>query len=144
MGPLRFVNRRQYAWMMVALLLGVPVLLLAVWTFVPGVERYLKYVNYACFIMVALLTGSRFADAGYRRWIGTALVFVIGVGLPVIGGLSLNFLVPKQQHELAIIAGVAVIMIVLLAFIIWAGTRKSVPSGEFDDGMSDGRIEPRF
>src|SRR5262245_11793916 len=116
MGPLQYVNRSQYAWMMAVLLLGMPVILLAAWATVPSIEPSFKYISTACLVTVALLTGSRLADAGYRRWVGISLVLIVGVGLPAIAGGGVVFLLAREQRELGIAGAVLVLLILFLAF----------------------------
>ena len=149
--PIRF-NRRQYVWAMIFLFLVAPILEVIFLVTLPATESLLKPVNTAILIMIALTTGARFKDAGYRPWIGVCAVFAIGVGIPVLAGTSYVFLLHGSRQELPIFAGVlaVVTMLLLLAFVIWAATRKSylndadldVDLGE--DTVVRNRIEPRF
>jgi hypothetical protein len=128
---------------MAILILGAPFILALVKTAAPEIVRFFGYVNLACLIVIALLTGGRLADAGYRRWVGTASVLAIGVGLPVVAGLGLAFVLPGGQTELILVAALAGMVVVLLIFVIWAGTRRSVAHEDPDDGLGDSRIESR-
>lgn len=158
-NPLKSLGRRPYAWMMVFLIAGVPAIQFALIAIAPATERYLepffRPIGTATVVCIALFTGARLVDAGYRRWIGITLTFAIMIAIPAIAGVAYAFLLrPHFPSEPFFLVTVGVTMIALVLFVIWAGTRRSVPraAGLEAAGLDDGlgtrnearRIEPHF
>jgi hypothetical protein len=141
MGPFQYVNRLTYAWSAALILLGAPILLAVFALLVPEAVEFAVYLNKACTLVLALLTGGRVADAGYQYWVGAVPVLVIGVALPAIAGPALILLeIDREQIE---IAGSGGIQLMLLLFCVWAGTRKPVPRQGPDNRLGDNPIERR-
>jgi hypothetical protein len=66
----KFVNWRQYFWMMLALFVGLPIGGAVLFTICPSLESLSNPINTVVLVLMAMLTGGRLADAGHRRWIG--------------------------------------------------------------------------
>jgi len=120
-SSMKYMNRKIYAWIMVLLILG-PVGL----SFFPGLDKLMRNLNVAVVVCMAMFTGARLADAGYRRWVGIAGVFLITVGLPIIAFLTALLAFRMRPPAVALPVGIGC-MAVLLPFLIWAGTRPSNP-----------------
>jgi|EndMetStandDraft_2_1072991.scaffolds.fasta_scaffold241931_2 hypothetical protein len=129
MGPFQYVSRLTYAWSAALILLGVPILLAAVVALlVPEATEFASFLNKACTIVLALLTGGRVADAGYQYWVGAIPVVVIGLGVAQIAGPVLVLLeLDASVRELSELVVMAVTLVSLIGFAVWAGTRKPVP-----------------
>jgi hypothetical protein len=153
-NPGQYLTRVAYAWTMAVLIIAVPVLEWILWRLYPNFERFSAYVNTGVFCAIAIFTGARLADAGYRRWFGVAGVFLIGIGTPIGSALVGIFVLRLRTQELMALLPVFAIALtlVLIVFVVWAGTRRSAPRGAIDDYFDDengddhlsGRIEPRF
>jgi hypothetical protein len=48
-----------------------------------SVDPIEKYFSWAAEVVLALLSGARLVDAGYRRWVGITSTFFISVGVPL-------------------------------------------------------------
>jgi hypothetical protein len=120
-------------------------------------EQFRSSFNTSLFVVLAMFTGARLADAGYSRWIGYGglvgllLVLPIAAVLLVLFGLGIK---PKDS-QFAFVVGLIVIFCLLLAigFVIWVGTRPSAPSDNWADVFGEPskrdaalreRIEPHF
>jgi hypothetical protein len=148
----KFVNRRQYFWMMLALFVGLPIGGAVLFAIFPSLESLSNPINTAVLLLMAMLTGGRLADAGYRRWIGYMGVFVLGLVGPIVMILVVIFGFGVQVFELLLWPLIIACVLALLAFVVWAGTRPTIPPAEllatvFDDDGDDRirhRAEPRF
>jgi hypothetical protein len=139
---------------MVVLLLVFPGVEAIVWSIYPSFDSFAKYVNTGIFCAIAVFTGARLADAGYRRWLGVAGVILIGVGGPIVTAFVAILAWQLRLDEFRALAPLVVIAwtLLLMAFVVWAGTRRSIPRGSIDDTFHDDdggdhlqkRIEPRF
>jgi ABC-type transport system involved in cytochrome c biogenesis permease subunit len=140
--------------MMVALLLAFPGAEWVVWSIYPNFGSLAKYLNAGIFCGIAIFTGARLADAGYRRWLGVAGVVLIGVGGPIVTAFVAILVWQLQLDEFRALAPPVVVAwtLLLIAFVIWAGTRRPIPRASIDDVFHDDsggdhpqrRIEPRF
>jgi hypothetical protein len=150
----RYMTRKIYAWTMVILLGVVPVVEWITLSIYPGFEGFAKYMNPGILCAIAIFTGARLADAGYRRWPGVSGVFLICMGGPFLTALVAIFGLKWRVAEVQALALPIVIAwtIVLIAFVVWAGTRRSAsrnPLAEVflddnDDDRLRRRIELRF
>jgi hypothetical protein len=144
MNPLLRVGRRGYALAMVLLFVVLPLAVFLAGQIFAAILDYATYINTALFIVIALVTGGRFADAGYPRWAGILAVFAIGGGIPICAALVAVLVLRLSESTLThfSLAIIGIAMAALLALVVWAGTRK--PEEEFDPQDTSRRIEPRF
>ena len=159
-NPFPPINRKHFFWSMTALVVLQVVATVAA-NFMPIPSGLAGAFNTSITIVIALLTGARLVDAGYRFWVGVAAILCLIWVLPAIG-IFVAFLVfgftkaDVLAHAPLMVIG---ILLVVGAFIIWAGTRASTArpppladprtlSDQFVDGDEDRqrtrRVEPRF
>ena len=155
-NPLHSMSRMYFLWVMVVLVLIQ--ILGSLFISVVEVPRSLvQSINVSITVCIALAAGSRLVDAGYRRWVGVGGVFVIVCVLPAVISIAGVFLFGLRASDLIDFAPVLVIVMVALltAFLVWAGTKRSVIAprsvglddqfvGDREDYQRVQRREPRF
>jgi ABC-type transport system involved in cytochrome c biogenesis permease subunit len=156
-NPFQSVSRPFFAWTMVALIaLQVVATALANVVAIPtwGGQAF----GIGVVICTALLTGARLVDAGYRRWVGITGVLAIVFVFPVVVTFIAVLVFGVRTSGIMTLAPAVVValMVTLLAFIVWAGTRPSIAHAsreDWHDQFVDGadtdhrqsqRREPRF
>jgi hypothetical protein len=129
-------TRSQYAWVMILFLVVVPILEAFALMNSPSFENSAGPLNTVIFIAIAFTTGGRLKDAGYRAWVGVLTVFAIGICVPVVAGAGLAFLFhgTELQPLAVIVIAVGLALLPLLAFVVWAATRRSAPSADERSG----------
>lgn len=154
------INRKYFFWSIAALVLLQVVATVGA-NFMPFPGWLASAFNTSMTIVVALLTGVRLADAGYRFWVGVATILFLIWGLPTIGVFLAFFAFGVSKADVLSNAPLIAlgVLLVVAAFIVWAGTRASVGkplrpvdpsalSGQFVDDDEDHqrtrRVEPRF
>src|SRR5262245_15447665 len=153
-NPADRLTQRQYAWAMLALLVihfVVAVLVLAY----PSLGRFGLYFLLADAGCIAVFTGARFADAGYRRWWGFVVVVVSAVVVPflsVVGLMSLSGIgrADVAGYETAVLLA---LLTPLLLVIAWAASQPTAVDTDEDDVAQEfhddiariqRRVEPHF
>jgi hypothetical protein len=162
-NPFPPMTRKYFFWSIVALVL-LQVMATVADNFVAIPVWLARSFNTSVTVVIALVTGARLADAGYRFWVGTAAILALIWALPAIGVFLaiLVFGVTKADVLSNAPLGVIGIVLAVFVFVIWAGTRASVArpprsthlvgpgtlSGQFVDDREDHqrtrRVEPRF
>jgi len=145
-SPIRFMSRRYYAWTMFAILV-LHLILGAIIAMQPVRPDFARYYGGGEFAAIAIFTGARLADAGYKRWKAILAVILIGLILPLVVFICITFVFGiriANVSNMETIAGAS--MLPLIAFVIWAATRPSVVGASDDrrDSEPGDRIEPRF
>jgi hypothetical protein len=140
------LGRRTY-WALVAALVVLKVAVVVVVISAPQTISFLRHVDTAIIIGLALVVGGRFADIGWPRWLGIILVFVLTFVVPIV----LLFLSPptSSSNLLDVVPDLAWIgTVTLAALLIMAGIKNSASGPDNGTGGKDaghdGRKEPRF
>jgi len=117
--------RRPY-WITVVLLVVAKVALVTWLQFVPAIDWVARHLDTGFIIVMALVVGARFKDAGWSRWLGMALVLAITMILPVLilatadwtpdGGNPLESLPPQMWLS----------TVAFLVLLLAAGIKSSV------------------
>jgi amino acid transporter len=111
--------------------------------FVPALDKLMRNFNVIFLVFMAIFTGARLADAGYRRWVGVMAVVTILVIVPLIAFLIA--LAAFHMHPAVVLGPVAVGTLVLfLPFVIWAATRPGLrdPHERLEEARMNGRFAP--
>jgi hypothetical protein len=128
------LGRRPY-WLLVAALIVLKVAVVMVIMSAPQVSSFLRYVDTAIIIALALVVGARFVDIGWPRWLGVVLVLVIAIVLPIALIFTSPMISTRPQNPLDVVPDLAWIGTVMqLALLIVAGVKKSA-SGP-DEGIA--------
>jgi drug/metabolite transporter (DMT)-like permease len=141
------LGRRPY-WLLVAALIVLKVGVVMVIMFAPQASSFLRYVDTAIIIVLAMVVGARFADVGWPRWLGVVLVLVIAIVLPIALIFASPMISTRPKNPLDVVPDLAWIATIMqLTLLIVAGVKKST-SG-LDEGMGGkaeqgGRKEPTF
>src|SRR3954453_17247093 len=113
-GIFKYQDRRTYAWMMAAAAV-VQVLLMLFGTFYPdSATTSLRNFGTALLLFVAGATGARLADAGYRRWVGIAVVLVFGFVPPMLAAVVAVMWAPNRDAALGLIVLSGMLGLVLI------------------------------
>lgn len=146
------IDRKQFWWrVLVWVLLQVAASVFA--TFVQLPAAVVTGFNIGVTAWLAIFCAGRLINAGYPAWIAPVAVVVICLVVPIVGVLFAAFYFEQARFMAAVPFGVAAIVVVLLAFIVWVGTRPSdARPGNWNDQFADEpddrqrtqRVEPRF
>jgi uncharacterized membrane protein YhaH (DUF805 family) len=148
------INRKQFWWRVLAwVLLQVAANVFA--SFVPLPGSVIGGFNIGVTAWLAIFIGARLLDAGYRAWIGPVVVVAICLVLPIVSILIATILLKMGPHDAlaALPFAVVAVLLALLGFIVWVGTRPSDArpnnwndqfADEPDDRQRTQRVEPRF
>ncbi len=146
------IDRKQFWWRVLGwVLLQVAASVFATFVELPG--SVVTGFNVGVTAWLAIFCAGRLMDAGYPAWISPVAVVVICLVLPMIGVLFAAFYFGQADFMAALPFGVAAIVVLLLAFIVWVGTRPSDArpdnwndqlADEPDDRLRTQRVEPRF
>ena len=129
--------RKPY-WVAVVILLVLKFGLVISPDFVPAMTKLMRYVDTPLMIVLAFVVGARFADAGWPRWLGIVLFFLISVGLPVLLVIATAPVLRSQNPLDDLPSMFGLVTAVLFALLIVAGIRPSVSV----PAVSTARIEP--
>jgi hypothetical protein len=145
------LSRRTY-WICVAALLAVKLGLVFAVEFSLVTLSAVSSIDTGIAAALAVVVGARFADVGWSRWLGFALVVLIMFALPV----GLLLISPPKRPEpgaspldalpgLMWISTVALLLLLVVAGLKRGSVLHSIPDvfGD-DDDRSQKRIEPRF
>lgn len=135
MAELR-LNRRLF-WIYVAAYFAIKIpLAYYMMSYLDSQQDFLKSLDTALAITLAIAVGARLNDAGRNRWIGIGAVFFIMLILPlasVFGYIAMfpkpggaSYSGPEFMDLFVMFSGVSAILLILL--LIWAGTRPSKPA----------------
>jgi hypothetical protein len=121
------LDRKRYLWWMIVLLIVLPAAQYVVWVTVPAYEAFAQYANTTIVFLIALATGARLADAGYQRWIGIVGILCVAVVLPMLIIFAAMAMLSSAALHILWIAPASMTggTMLLLAFVIWVGTRRS-------------------
>ncbi|MGO9484582.1 MAG: hypothetical protein ACLPX9_08365 [Rhodomicrobium sp.] len=142
------LNRLSF-WIFVALYLAIKIPLANyMMSHLNSQQDFLKPLDTALFVALAIAVGARLNDAGRKRWIAIGTMFFLMIVLPLALVFGYIATYPKpggviySQQEfmdlLSMFSGVSAIL--LAALLIWVGTRSSRPALP----VPDARVEPRF
>jgi hypothetical protein len=141
-----FVDRKTF-WIFVAVFVAFKIGLVIAIEYAPATLSILKHVETGMVCALAFVVGARFADIGWRRWLGIVLTFLFAAIVPIL--LFFLFVVlsnpPKTKNPLDLIpdnAWIATLLLVVL--LIVAGSKKSRPREERweDEKLALQRKEP--
>jgi len=119
--------RRPY-WITVVLLVVGKVALVTWLQFVPAMEWIARHLDTGFIVVVTLVVGARFKDAGWSRWLGIALVLLITMILPLLI-LSVVDWTPDSESPLDSLPWqIWLSTVAFLALLIVAGIKRSVPA----------------
>jgi hypothetical protein len=142
------LGRRPY-WLLVAALIVLKVGVVMIIMFAPQVSSFLRYVDTAIIIVLALVVGARFVDIGWPRWLGVVLVLVIAIVLPIALIFASPMISTSPKNQLDVVPDLAWIATVMqLTLLIVAGVKKS--ASDPDEGIGGkaaeqgGRKDPTF
>jgi hypothetical protein len=140
------LGRRSY-WLLVAALIVLKVGVVMLIMSAPQVSSFLRYVDTAIIIVLALVVGARFVDIGWPRWLGVVLVLVIAILLPIALIFASPMISTRPQSPLDVVPDLAWIGTVMqLTLLIVAGVKKSAVGPEEGIGgqaaEQGGRKEP--
>ena len=136
------LDRKRYLWWMIVLLVVLPAAQYVLWMTFPAYEAFAQYVNTTILCLIALATGARLADAGYQRWIGILGIVFVDVVLPMLVIFAAMATLSSAALHILWIAPASMIggKLLLLAFVIWAGTRRSASGNAIN---RDDRVDAR-
>jgi hypothetical protein len=132
---------RTYYWILVVILIAAKIGIVAVLEFAPQMASALRYVDTPIAIVLALVVGGRFADAGWPRWLGITLVLLIMVVLPIVIIVA-SGPVPKTPNFLdSLPATIWISTVALFVLLVIAGVK---PSAMVSVVEAPTRKEPTF
>ena len=117
--------RKPY-WVAVAIFLMLRLGLAIALDFVPATMPVLRHVDTPLVIVLAFIVGARFADAGWPRWLGIALVFLVSVVLPIMLVIAMALALKIQNPFDDLMPVLWLVTAALIALLIVAGIRPSV------------------
>jgi hypothetical protein len=143
-----FRLNRLWFWISVAVYFAIKIPLgFYVMSHLDSQQDFLGKLDTPLVIALAIFVGGRLNDAGRKRWIGiVTTLFIVGI-LPLVLVLGYIAKFPKpggaiySKQEFMHLASMFGLVsgILLIAFLIWVGTRPSRPVWPMS-----AKVEPRF
>jgi hypothetical protein len=139
-----FVDRKIF-WIFIGVFVAFKIGLVLAIEYAPSTLSILKHADTGMMIALVFVIGARFADIGWRRWLGIVLALLFAIVLPMLlFFISIIWSPPSRGGNVLDIIpeSTAISTLILVILVIVAGVKKTHPRAESrDDLNSDDGVE---